>query len=344
MTTLQPTAWRISLSFKRVQLQQIATAIGAPLTGTKPQLLSSIHETVAHTQKLFDDQYGSASLKLFSKKLRVLSIDMGIRNLAYAVFDHKLDSPHFSRKEPVRPHLANWERISLGASDSVHLSSKRKDIALSSLDNDGVVVDKVLKESFEPIDLAAHACQFARYCASLQPTHILIERQRFRSAGHVAVQEWSLRVGMLEAMLYAAFQTLIEEKILHAALEPILPARVNKYWFDGQHDLQGKTSAEQDLTSPTGKQAKLAKIALASHMLNSIDTQHASFTLDSNLRSLANAFPHTKTTRNTVKNQSSATGHLSKLDDLSDSLLQGLAFLQWQENRLKIIANHTVPP
>ncbi|KAL2263722.1 hypothetical protein VTK26DRAFT_5478 [Humicola hyalothermophila] len=51
----------------------------------------------------------------------------------------------------------------------------------------------------------------------LRPTHILIERQRFRSYGRWGVFEWTLRVNMLEAILHAMFAGLRGEEGAAAA-------------------------------------------------------------------------------------------------------------------------------
>lgn len=261
---------------------------------------------------------------------------MGIRNLAYAVFEHELGIHHPDKEENVKPCLVKWQRINFGGNNMMSTTPSSEATLKEHLVKDELAVSDVSRESFEPVNLAVHAYHFGRFCTDLQPTHILIERQRFRSGGHAAVQEWSLRVGMLEAMLYAVFQTLISEKLVDAFLEPVLPARVNKYWFDSQQKSREGSLSEQDLTAPTGKQAKLAKIALVTAMVTAKSALRSSFTLHPDLSSLAGTFSPAKTLRKSAKTQPPAFPHSSKLDDLSDSLLQGLAWLHWQENRLKI--------
>ena len=66
-------------------------------------------------------------------------------------------------------------------------------------------------DPFSPASLARVTTALVRDALlPLRPTHVLIERQRFRSAGHAAVQEWTLRVNTLEAMLHAALRTVRE--------------------------------------------------------------------------------------------------------------------------------------
>ena len=321
-----PASWTLPSNLKRAQLQRIATLIGAPLTGTKPQLLRSIHELLA-TQQAQHGRNAAFTSPTASKELRVLSIDMGIRNLAYAFLTSEVCSKSNSTTLSfARPTLCQWQRTGLVNVNRAGMAMEASEVGQISMasgrdDNQPTAAD----ESYEPHIMAGHAYNFAKYCASLRPSHILIERQRFRSGGHSAVQEWSLRVGMLEGMLYSTFQTLMEEGLLaDTTIEPMLPMRVNKFWF-----------ADQDIPA-TGKQAKLAKIAIVSDMLKAVNTKKASFALADELRDVIGGFG-VKAGRDTTVEK--AARPLQKLDDMSDALLQALAWLRWQENRIKLVTD-----
>lgn len=253
-----------------------------------------------------------------------MSIDMGIRNLAFAFLTSRITQGVAAKIAFEKPALHQWKRVSLMGVDSLASGTETNSLDQAVHDSDCSTPNAAMTaESFEPSQMAVHAYTFAKYCASLKPTHVLIERQRFRSAGHSAVQEWSLRVGMLEAMLYATIRTLTAERLLmDTTVEPMLPMRVNKYWFK-----------DQDIPA-TGKQAKLAKIAIVSDMLQALNAKAAPFSVGSDVIEVVNSFD-CKLPRGSAANK--ATKSLNKSDDMSDALLQGLAWLDWQQNRLKLI-------
>lgn len=333
--------WQLSKSLKASQLHKIATLIGAPLSGTKTQLIDGIHNILKtvdqHNRDSESLHTGKQNLRDGSKDetLRVLSIDMGIRNLAFALLTVETSSSVRGSREISRPMLRKWQRTSL--TDVVPPLSSDVSIAEIDLTAKGpskAVSKAIVAESFEPPILATHAYNFATYCAALKPTHILIERQRFRSGGQAAVQEWTLRVGMLEAMLYATFHTMKTEKLRGMAdtiIEPILPMRVNKYWF---RDGTGSESVAK------GKQAKLVKIKKVSQMLQDLGTEQAVFDTSETvgeeiIRTFGSANGRKARQKTVGAEQSEKV--LGKFDDMADSLLQGLAWLAWQENRVKLL-------
>lgn len=336
MQTTKSAVWKLSSSLKRAQLQSIATSIGAPISGTKAQLQNGIHELVAQTLHQNDSAEATKGHGGSPQELRVLSIDMGIRNLAFAFLTCQMATPHAESSSTTfsQPELQKWRKFELFNIEKL-LKNKFSPGVGSKLVTETAITQATLAESFEPSVLAEHAYTFAKYCASLQPTHILIERQRFRSAGHAAVLEWSLRVGMLEAMLHSTFRTFTEEKILsNVSVESVLPMRVNKFWFADREDLISKAEAEGTPKGSGNKQAKLAKIALVGDMLENRGRRDSSFLVHESVGRTVQAFL-TEVTRtpNTRKGQTS----LEKLDDVADSLLQGLAWLKWQENRRKLL-------
>lgn len=331
--------WQLPSSLKASQLHQIATLIGAPLSGTKPQLITGIYDILrtadqgAKNLTSGRNDHPNAAPGIRREALRILSIDMGIRNLAFAFLTVETNTASHGISRPV---LCQWERTALTdvAPRSVsELAVAETDTSTSGLSR--AVSKAAVAESFEPPVLATHAYEFATYCAALNPTHILIERQRFRSGGQSAVQEWSLRVGMLEAMLYATFHSMKTEKLRGMGgtlIEPVLPMRVNKYWFQDNGSVA------------KGKQAKLAKIKKVSEMLEDLGTEKAAFDASDTVKDEIVRTFGSKGKRKTGSARQKAVGGeqsetvLSKFDDMADSLLQGLAWLGWQENRMKLLS------
>ncbi|KAJ4378494.1 hypothetical protein N0V86_006200 [Didymella sp. IMI 355093] len=80
---------------------------------------------------------------------------------------------------------------------------------------------------------------------SVNPDVILIEKQRWRSGGGSAVQQWTVRVNTLEAMLWAVLETVKKTRQSRSEAGEVLaarnfevramdPKRVGQYWL-GQH-------------------------------------------------------------------------------------------------------------
>ena len=188
------------------------------------------------------------------------------------------------------------------------------------------------------------------------------------------VQDWSIRVGVFEGMLYAVLRTLAEMKTgngmgnttdqagnpLSVDVEGVLPGRVVRYWAD-------KGGAEETIGvgKPKGKAMKKFKVDLVGRGL------------EESLRPGADRYPSTgtslqigKTAHPTVSaylskwtkgdrskppsphenhdmtNESNnpppppaAAEELSKLDDLADCLLQGMAWIEWENNRARVAAS-----
>jgi cruciform cutting endonuclease 1 len=281
------------------KLHRIATQIGTPCSGTKPVLIDGINRGVNHVDHGVARRPGELSL---------LSVDMGIKNLAYA---HITAAKHVDANGCLqydKPTLQAWERLDMSR-DSVPSSEK---------------VSKT--ESFEIVDYADRAYGFVKtILGSHRPNQILIERQRFRSNGGSAVQEWTIRVNIFEAMLHSVFRTLVEETKLDLDVQAVLPPQVNRYWLDDIRVRHGPASG----ITPHGREIKKAKITLVVDMLKD---QTPAISIDQELQPLVDDFisPRRK------GRSKGAAGNGSKLDDLADSLLQGLAFVAWRNNRERI--------
>lgn len=303
------------------ELGTILQLIGDLKTGTKP----------TQYQRLQDQLRKPRIRHPVNGPTRIVSIDMGIRNLAFCVLDvgnqqqhnstglHRAAKPVSTRNDAslaeVVPRLpwaldqvevVAWKRLSLlealsgvtGFNDS-STNSKRKAGSRAEKARSGKASSKrtAVKKyeehveaegsdssaegtSFEPevssvddietpssgtpdytpINVAKMAYRLVKdILLPFNATHVLIERQRHRSGGAPAVQEWTVRVNMLESMLHAILETFrhsgshlqlfpaqhpLEQNMI--ALRPTLgadnqilpavhsvnPAQVNSLWLD----------------------------------------------------------------------------------------------------------------
>jgi cruciform cutting endonuclease 1 len=237
---------------KLSQLQSLAVSLGTQCSGTKTAIKSSIREILPRRD--------TTRLR---RPLSIVSIDMGIRNLAYAHLTADLDDDEELRKREEwgcyrQPRLCVWEKIAIAPLMSKDTSESESDIPIEDLSSQGppksrqTKVAKAIRQSkndaFAPHLYAVHAVSLIKCIMAHKPTptHILIERQRFRSGGSPIVQDWSIRVGVFEGMLYAVLRTLAEMntgsgsgnvmdragKLMNVDVEGILPGRVVRYWTD----------------------------------------------------------------------------------------------------------------
>ena len=310
---------------KLAELHRLAASLGCPSSGNKTVRINSIQRSLQQATR------GSRDAN--NEDLSIISIDMGIRNLAYCHITSPMPATALT-SGPLSVRLEAWQRVSIGKAPSngstVSAKPKKKVVAFEP----SIITTE--KESFEPIDYAGYAYTFLRGIMDQhKPTHILIERQRFRSGGQAAVQEWTIRVGVFEGMLYAVLRTLAEQKLHECEVVPILPVQVNQYWM-----------AEPSKTplKPEGKvQAKAMKqhkIKLVGNLLEEGAVQSTQISLSTTALQTKDAF---LAKLNGVKSRGK-NHEFKKLDDLSDCLLQGLAWVNWQRNRLLVSHNEEQNP
>lgn len=208
---------------------------------------------------------------------RILSIDMGIRNLALC-----LVRIHSSKL----PQITNWNRVTVTQKPTLDDSSP--------------------SESFEPIEYAEKAYKIIKSSLETYKPHtILIERQRYRSAGSSAVQEWTVRVNMLESMFHAILYTMKMEHKWEFDVFSVSPRKVTQLWLA---DVDEKMNA---------RETKVAKIAAAAKVL------------EGDVEIIGQA-------RETAEEFGRKRGGI-KVDDLADSMLQGLGWWRWHVNRMEMV-------
>ena len=146
---------------------------------------------------------GARSGVHYANSLSLLSIDMGIKNLAFA---HMTASVRrvvgLSKVRQARaPSMASYRSHRLIGLYKKHGPSRRKWYAADRIT--GVCISQSRKRVLRTY--RSREALFSVWsivcCKLINLPHVLIERQRFRSGGQAAVQEWSLRVGVFEGML-----------------------------------------------------------------------------------------------------------------------------------------------
>lgn len=330
-------------ALKSKPLQHIAFLTGVPSTGTKSYITDQLHESIRRP-------------RLPSRGSRILSVDMGIRNLAYCVIDvpESLDT----RGEGLR--VQSWKRLDL-------LEKMRPNVVTSQFvgpdESTGsdrgeskAVANAIMKNSFTPSVMSKVALQVARDFLKHKPDVILIERQRFRSGGGSAIQEWTVRVNTLESMLWACFETMKgAEGDAQSAEFPtvceVAPKRVASFWTGPSEahlpaaDLLTLGYSPPDLKVTTVKlkaasAGKKEKIAVLRSWLDGTGGVSLEFSPETQVTAAAFAtgLKRQKTKASEINGtEVVAAGRETKLDDLADCLLQGAAWVRWEENRKSIL-------
>ena len=276
------------------QLRTLLTQIGSNTTGNKTQLITRLQHDLSHHVRESNPYHSQAHE---THPQRILSIDMGIKNLAFCVVDIPPVEP--TLKNPSNPppmHVKTWQRISLLQQPN---SSQPPN---AEPEND----------PYAPSALSATALSLVKSTLlPHKPREILIERQRFRSDHAAAVQEWTLRVNLLEGMIWAALRALGsgEGGEVGVEVESISPARVARFWVEGI----GK-----------GKVEKREKVGIVARWLE----EDLGVTFEGEAETVKRAYLGKLRRVGRAKED-----RIGKLDDLADCLLQVAAWVKWRNNR-----------
>lgn len=206
---------------------------------------------------------------------------------------------------------------------------------------DNVPTTLVHVEDYSPPRLAELAAKLVNTrLLPLKPDIILLEQQRFRSMGGAGVFEWTLRVNTLESMLYAIFNILqqLGKWTPEGRVEAVVARNVLE--FMAVYHSGGVEDASKIWNKTSPDDNKKIKKNIVGRMLRDgggvvIEEGNELTRLTRELYMQKwNAQMTGKRTRKTADGPSDG---FKKLDDLADSLLQGLAYIKWQENKDKLV-------
>lgn len=323
--------------------------MGLPSTGTKAELEAIIFNRLRSRLAPFNGG-------------RVISVDMGIRNLAFCVLDvPRLDLGQQLGKRPFPSPftVSHWQKMDLLSTtksqpadeSETHVAADQieREVAHGKRKRKPTITNSVSKTAFTPSVLSKTASEVARDILSRKPTAILIERQRFRSGGGAAIQEWTVRVNMLESMLWACFQTMRETANTDAddfpTLHEVSPARVANFWTAAPEmnlrpadDLFTRDKAAAPLAKLMRKKVqKKDKIAIVRSWLGSsnVDNKDVPLALAGDAAKTAEVF-RARNKKSSRKADAVEDGVVGKLDDLADCMLQAVTWVRWEENSRRI--------
>lgn len=351
-----------SPKLKGDQLRQVARLCGLSRTGTK----------AAISDRIVENLQGFTPL---APGTRVLSIDLGIRNLAYSL----LEVPKPSQQRPI---LHAWERLALvpkipGASRpkkktkkatkaaeaeaaeeeanaaaaaelEAGLAPKKKqrtkrttaepaqtqESDAAALAGGDPTTTPVPVEDFSPTRLSQLAVDLIlTRLLPLRPDVVTLEQQRFRSMGGSGVFEWTLRVNSLESMLYASLTTLralgrwpdgrLEGVVARNVLDFVAAGDERMVWPKIKRDDNKKLKKDiigRMLTAGEGVRIGKARGGGGGGDVEAMRGEYLERWSPANGR-----------------RAKGGVDSLKKLDDLADCLLQGIAFIRWQENKRKLL-------
>lgn len=381
---LQP--WHQTLqTLKTTQLHRLAEATGVKSSGTKGALVERLEGEIPLCECPFSLDSGLGGDGVKSRKstgknknteeMSILSIDMGIRNLAFA---HLLVRPRSrtsartsitdkAKAKTAKVTLNAWHRLDI-TNDGIPgtfpgLAEEASKSGSATQPKEATKENTKEKDTFSPPLYAHHAYTLlTTLLQTYKPTHILIERQRFRSAGGSAVQEWTLRVGVFEGMLYTVLYTLARQgfftgtnagtgagdRLMVPLAKGVEPSRVVRYWED--RVLSPSVSEEGEKKKrKTSKEGKKAKIDVVGGWLSDAGetagsggdiSTSLSVGDDIELQNTVNAYLakwQGKREKSRDKALEKKKKDIGKLDDLADCLLQGMTWLEWQIIRGRVV-------
>ncbi|CAG5182133.1 uncharacterized protein ALTATR162_LOCUS10008 [Alternaria atra] len=356
-------------------LQTLLVHIGAPSSGTKAVLQERFQRNMGKP-RLPETQSTWEIPESTSKKLRIMSIDMGIKNLAFC--EAEVSYPSKDSLDAIMK-VWRWERIDL--TEATHDDSYEP--PETNTTEQGTAGDDEESDPYSVGALSKTAyVLIKKTILAGSPDIILIEKQRWRSGGGSAVQQWTLRVNTLEGMLWAVLQTIRAERLSKGGeasntekLYDVFsadPKRVGQYWLSRAagrlaeadkkvgiltEDLGAESEEKEDEPATKKKPSrtkaeKQAKIALLRSWLTATPASTASVTRDTIPSITFSIAPGAEATRKALCSISkperykeskgapadrlSTKTQLKKLDDITDCFLQAAAWVSWESNRLQL--------
>ena len=360
-------------AFTLAKITRLARLTGVSISGRKTDVTERLTTSLYQPKLAAIDPRASANKSKprprdgFSKAHRILSIDMGIRNLAYCrllVNKEQEEAEKPSNPQDVVPlgpvSVEAWSRFDVGA--------RKVDATLAQNESDddsaaGESKQALSRKSFTPTVMSKHALALLRSLVldapEGPPDTILIERQRWRSGGHASIQEWTLRVNSFEAMLWAGLEVLRDQGAWTGSLYAVDPGAVARFWVNDQ-DPAGDLETAKKTKMKKEERTKTAKMNVAKRWITKGVFMEEGDQSDVGVKlqpghgessSVLEWLPSVSGMKLAFLDgyfqdrTAPSTGKplkLTKRDDLADCLLQGVAWVKWEQNRRAIVSGRAI--
>ncbi|MCJ1330385.1 hypothetical protein MMC10_007068 [Thelotrema lepadinum] len=340
------------LEFKAIELKTLAQCIGLTHTGTKPELASRIVGSLQcpKQQREGDNgkngKRGSRRVAAEKKGTRILSIDMGVRNLAYCVLD-VYDAPvaTTTRAKGKKQRDSMWlPRTNPFRSASSTASASSKSPILATVTAWSRLSVTSLSQATDPnadpyslysLSLSANALINTLVVSSStkRPDTVLIEKQRWRSMSSAAIQQWTVRVNTFEAMLWAVLGAAKDRGEWEGEVWGIDPGGVGR-WVVGPEAKEAKRGKGKGKSKV--KEGKKEKVAVVKGWLERGEMVEVEGEQPQRVKAGlldAGRGRGKKKGKKSSETVGVVEKEVDKWDDLADCLLQAVAWMQWERNK-----------
>lgn len=250
----------------------------------------------------------------------ILAIDLGIKNFGFCRIQLDKNLP-FNKP----PTVKEWKKLDLANLRTESFEATKLDLV-----------------KFDPVNysrLASELIENVLYNPKMpRPDIVLIERQRGRTTSSRNIQEWILKVNMFESMLFGMLYSKISSETpnLLDNLISVNPLRMASYYKEDQR----RTKSESKKGNPKTERIELVEKWLR-YTINPdrqteprlyLDPKEFPFTNTSSLQAIRSK---SKWVNELILGPDSKMGSGTvKGDDLADSLLHALSWVEWERNRM----------
>lgn len=302
-------------------LKNLCFLVGASQTGAKKILQENVISQFKLLSKLLQKRDNN-------NEVSIIAIDMGVENFGYSKFI-------WSLKDDV-PILIDWNKIKL---------------------SEKFLSQNCSKIPIHPEIMGVIAYNVTEFLTKDFVDAIFIERQRTRTLGSSSINEPVLKVNIMEHLLYTNLKYRLHYlgKPDEYILESSSPKRMVDYWcslIPVKSIIEKQFSSNADQAKKKINSSSLSKrirISLVRSLLNdqvySNRQKFKKFKLSEKLTEVMHQYNGNRIkidipkALNIDSNQADGSKSIrsNKNDDLSDSLLHGLAWIDWLKNYNEII-------